>query len=291
MERELRDFRDGFIGNLAESDQVANLNHHILGLLARETRYSGHLLGVVGEAGTGKSTMLNCLLEDPDLLKSGSSESITTVPTVLKYHCDHDSDYLVQLTFKTYAALEEEWKNMVYCAISEQNNDIEQHRPARALRVCASLQPIKEVLGAGLFGSFDWPSAITPLAAGEARSIVARLLQKLQSVQIRLSSESGRELDLLGMLTGDTQEHAETLTKRATTAALAATTSTILPRNFQHKLSHLLEKVTVFHKWDVLKTGVKLVDLPGVCAAAATWLWTTCQSATPSWSWATLKGL
>lgn len=204
----------------------------------KETRT---VVGILGNTGAGKSTLINALLDEESLIPTNCMRACTAVPTEICYNHDDNLDhrYRGEAEFIT----EEDWQKEVSLLLSELID------PTKKL----SKDYLQPDTGAGV--AYAKIKAVYPKLSNEklAKSSVKDLMDD-PAVKDVLGSVKSHQRPKADDLKTDLQIYVDSLEKHGH-AARPRTTMAYWP---------LVKVVRIYLKSKVLSTGTVLVDLPGV---------------------------
>jgi GTPase SAR1 family protein len=210
-------------------------------IIQKKLEQTRTVVGIMGNTGAGKSSLINALLDEEDIIPTSSICACTAVPTEISYNHDADPEraYRGEVEFIT----EEEWQKEISILLQELVE------PGKKL----SAEYLQKDTGAGV--AYAKIKAVYPnltnsqLAKSDVKDLMNDPVVKAVLGQVRLhkrSSASDLKSDLQMYVGGPKKNSPDTQ---------GQTPMAYWP---------LTKIVRIYLKSKVLSTGTVLVDLPGV---------------------------
>jgi GTP-binding protein EngB required for normal cell division len=220
--------------------------------------HRGPVVGFLGVLGAGKTSSINALLDKEELLASSSDRAATSVICELAYN--HDSPgYRAEISFRTQPSLVDEldkffdelkWKAQIEAQIETLEGNPDDNDP-NGSEIEGLNQLIVEIQE-NLRGTIDLITEIWGIDQDDLRSMSTQELLETKPYGVE-------HLGTTRFISGtDQEEFAEELSSYLKSSSEDDTGLGLPPWP-------LIAKVTVYVKSPILKYGLRLRDLPGLC--------------------------
>lgn len=218
----------------------------------------GPIVGFLGVLGAGKSSLINALLDQEELLASSSDRAATAVACEVAYNHD-SSGYRAEIIYRTRESLIDEldkmFEDLKYKAqletrveTLEGNTNDNDTNDSEADSLNKTINEIQE----NIRPTVDTVTEIWGVNQDDLLNLSTQELLETKSYGVEYL---GTTRHISGI---DKEEFAEELSSYLKSSSEDDTESEL-------PLCPLIEKVTVYVKSPILKYGLRLRDLPGLC--------------------------
>ncbi|KAK3245141.1 hypothetical protein CYMTET_45274 [Cymbomonas tetramitiformis] len=188
-------------------------------------------IGVLGTTGAGKSSLVNCILGEADILPTSGCRACTASVIEMQYH--ESEDYTATVTFAT----ETEWRTEIeeLLAVLSTATDVSSVSSSN----CPPLAKLEAVIGG---------NSVRGLLQQRGKAVTVEELLSLKSPATELLGKTVllRSLDAKAIST-DLARYVDSGS-----------------REREAQMWPLVRTVCIRHNWALLSTGAVIVDLPGV---------------------------
>lgn len=211
------------------------------GMLKRKLKQTRTVVGILGNTGAGKSTLINALLDEENIIPTNCMRACTAVPTGICYNHDdnHSQPYRGEAEFIS----EEDWQKEVGLLLAELVD------PTKKL----SKDYLQSDTGAGI--AYAKIKAVYPHLSNDklAKSSVKDLMEDAAVMDV-LGTVRSHKRSKASNLKSDLQIYVDSAERHGADGH-ANTAMAYWP---------LIKLVRIYLKSKMLSTGTVLVDLPGV---------------------------
>lgn len=220
--------------------------------------HRGPIVGLLGVLGAGKTSLINALLDRKELLASSDDRAATAVMCEVAYNHE-SSDYRAEIIFRTRQSLIEMLDKLfdnLKCKVEhetrmetlEENSDDNDSNDSET----EAINDIIVGIEADIRPMVDMVTAIWGVNEDDLRNLSTQEL-------LETNAYGFEYLGTTRYISGtDQDDFAEELSSYLTSGSEDDTGS-------ESTLCPLIEKVTVYLKSPILKYGLRLRDLPGLC--------------------------
>lgn len=223
--------------------------------------YRGPAVGFLGVLGAGKTSLINALLGEEELLTSSSEQAATAVVCEVAYNHEA-SDYRAEVVYRTRKSVAEQldkmFANLKWKADLELRKEALEDNPDDDNRKYSEIEAIDDQIAdtdESISETLDIVSIIWGLSEEDLKTMST---QSLLNADCYGAEYLGTTREVPGT---DREAFADELMQYLTSAS-EDTTGLGLPRR------PLIEKVVIYIKSDLLKYGLIFVDSPGLCDAS-----------------------